>query len=174
MPIRVRLTLLFTLATIVLLAGGGWIYLRQLTNGLLSSLDSSLRTRASTLQVEVRANDVGSLQQLASSPLLSPFDEVGQVLRADGTVFVGSPGFGSTKLLSARQRAAAASGAMTFDTTLSGVRAGGSSRASDSPATVERLRGPSAAANCSSSPQTVKSSTTPSTRQSGSYCSSEP
>jgi two-component system OmpR family sensor kinase len=114
-PIRVRLTLVFMFATVLLLSGGGWLYLRGLDSGLDSSLDTSLRARAVALQADVAARDIAALDEGGSGALLPVADTVAQVLTASGHVVANSPGLPDRSLLSAAQLKKAAVQAITFD-----------------------------------------------------------
>lgn len=115
MPIRVRLALVFMFATVLLLGGGGWLYLRGLDSGLNSSLDTSLRVRAAALQADVAARDTAGLHEAGSGSLLPFTDTVAQVLTPAGVVVANSPGLADRSLLSAAQRRQAAAKAISFD-----------------------------------------------------------
>lgn len=118
MPIRLRLTLLFTIATVLLLAGGGFIYWRQLASGLNASLETSLRSRASALQTEVRTNDATDIRETGPDALLGFGDTIAQVIATSGSVLETSNGLGKKSLLSPAQLLQASRGQLTFDTTI--------------------------------------------------------
>jgi two-component system OmpR family sensor kinase len=125
-PIRVRLALVFMFATVLLLGGGGWLYLRGLDSGLNSSLDTSLRVRAATLQADVAAHDTADLGEGGYGSLLPVSDTVAQVLTASGTVRANSPGLANTSLLSKVQLKRAAAGAISLDATVHTTASSGS------------------------------------------------
>ena len=54
MPIRVRLTAFAAVGALLAVVLGGWIFVHQLRDGLHSSVDSSLRSRADALVQTVR------------------------------------------------------------------------------------------------------------------------
>ena len=137
MPIRVRLALVFMFATVLLLGGGGWLYLRGLDSGLNSSLDTSLRVRAAALQADVTARDTADLSEAGSGSLLPVSDTVAQVLTTSGRVVANSPGLPNHSLLSPAQLRQAAVAAISFD---AGVQATARGR-SDLDVYRERLLG---------------------------------
>jgi len=55
MTIRSRLALLFTLAVLALVAGGSYLFVNRLRDGLDQSLDSRLTTRASGITGDLHA-----------------------------------------------------------------------------------------------------------------------
>jgi two-component system OmpR family sensor kinase len=136
-PIRIRLALVFLLGTVLLLGGGGWLYLRGLDSGLNASLDTSLRIRATALQVDVAARDTADLRETGSGSLLPVTDTVAQVLTTSGAVVANSPGLPNRSLLSAAQLKQAAVAAISFD---AGIQATASGR-SDFDTYRERLLG---------------------------------
>jgi signal transduction histidine kinase len=91
LPVRIRLTLVFTaVMAVVLVAIGGLVYLR-FDAELGSALDQSLRTRA---------DDLSSTRSLASGDrLVEPDESLAQVLGADGSVLASSDGIGSRPVL---------------------------------------------------------------------------
>jgi two-component system, OmpR family, sensor kinase len=91
LPVRIRLTLVFTaVMAVVLVAIGGFVYLR-FDAELGSALDQSLRTRA---------DDLSSTRSLASGDrLVEPDESLAQVLGADGSVLASSDGIGSRPVL---------------------------------------------------------------------------
>src|ERR1039458_10461524 len=97
MSIRLRLAVVFTLASALLLSVGGWLFVSTLSNSLMSSIDSQLSVQAShgssyltsnpsspktpvgtnvpeyVVQVIDQANQVrGASAEAARPPLLSP------------------------------------------------------------------------------------------------------
>jgi two-component system, OmpR family, sensor kinase len=117
-PIRLRLALVFTVATLLLLAVGGWAYWRDLGAGLNASLDTSLRTRAVALQTEVLQNDADDIRETGPGGLLGFGDTIAQVIRSTGQVLETSNGLPPKSLLSQAQLATAARGHLTLDTTI--------------------------------------------------------
>jgi two-component system, OmpR family, sensor kinase len=117
-PIRLRLALLFTIATAVLLAGGGFIYWRQLASGLNASLETSLRSRATALQTEVRTDDANDIHETGPDALLGFGDTIAQVITTSGTVQETSNGLAKKSLLSHDQLLEASRGELIFDTTI--------------------------------------------------------
>lgn len=101
MPIRLRLALLFALATAVLVSVGGYAFVRSLANGLESSLDSSLRTRAATLEQVVRnATGGADLQDGGRNRLFQSEDELTQVLDPASQIAAASEEAGNRPLVS--------------------------------------------------------------------------
>jgi two-component system, OmpR family, sensor kinase len=100
--IRVRLALLFALATAVLVSVGGYAFVRSLANGLETSLDTSLRTRSATLSQVVRDATGGAaeLQAGGSSKLFQSEDELTQILDPTGGVVALSEDAGKRPLVS--------------------------------------------------------------------------
>ena len=118
MPIRLRLALLFTLAMMLLLAGGGYAYWRQLGAGLNASLDTSLRSRATALQAEVLENDTADIHETGPGALLGFGDTIAQVVTSSGRVLESSNGLPKASLMTIQQLATAGRGHLTFDTTI--------------------------------------------------------
>src|ERR1700712_4032816 len=90
MPLRLRLTALFTLASALVVVLGGWLYLHQLRAGLLDATDASLLSRVVPLRTE--------LAELADQRTTTPpprNSDVGglltRVVRPDGSVAEESP-----------------------------------------------------------------------------------
>ncbi|CAN5416848.1 ATP-binding protein [soil metagenome] len=116
MRIRLKLAILFTAATLVLLAGAGLLFLTSLRSGLQSSVDNSLRSRAD--EVIAQLGDSSDGLGRSGTALHLADNSYGQVLTTSGVVVQGTDGAGSAPLLSPRQAAAAASGTHHFDATL--------------------------------------------------------
>lgn len=102
----------------LLLAGGGYAYWRQLGGGLNASLDTSLRTRATALQAEVLEDDTADIRETGPGALLGFGDTIAQVVTSGGSVLQTSNGLSKTSLMTTRQLAEAARGHLTFDTTI--------------------------------------------------------
>jgi two-component system OmpR family sensor kinase len=112
--------------TVLLLGGGGWLYLRGLDSGLDSSLDTSLRVRAAALQADVVARDKVDLADTGSGSILPASDTIAQVLTSAGVVKANSPGLSDKALLSAAQLQRAAKGVISFDATVQTMPSAGS------------------------------------------------
>ncbi len=69
MPLRWRLALLFAPGTAVVIATAGLLILQQLTAGLNSSLDATLRTRAAA-QVPCLASSHGCLKRCTAQSVV--------------------------------------------------------------------------------------------------------
>lgn len=108
MRIRVRLALLFALATAALVSVGGYAFVASLANGLESSLDTSLRTRTATLAHIVRDTSDGSslLENTAGNKLFQSEDELTQIFDATGQIVVTSEEAGRRPLIPASLRRA--------------------------------------------------------------------
>jgi len=78
MPIRWRLTIVFTAATVLLLGGLGVLFLRQLGSGLISNLDGALRTRANELIGQL-GTDGTNFSDPGQNPLILPGGMYGQI-----------------------------------------------------------------------------------------------
>jgi heavy metal sensor kinase len=94
-PLRLRLTLAFALATAVVLAGlGAFLYVR-LGDSLLEQLDESLQARAATLAtLVVDGDDVGPRVLAAGDE-----DVFAQLLRPDGSLLASAPTVAGAPLL---------------------------------------------------------------------------
>ena len=97
-PIRLRLTLFFTAAMAVVLAGAAWLLYLQVGSDLGSGIDQSLRSRAQDLGALVR--DGGSLRS-TSSPLIESGESFAELLSPGGRVLDASASLHRTPLLSA-------------------------------------------------------------------------
>ena len=83
MPLRLRLTLLFSLAAALAIGVAGVVFVAQLRDDLYDALDTGLPTRYAA-----------AYQELASEPALArlrPTDEPILVQRLDGTILVSNP-----------------------------------------------------------------------------------
>ncbi len=106
-PLRARMTLAFAAAAAVLLVALG-VFLHQ---RLLQELDGSLRTgleqRAGDLVRQVRGSET---PDLAGQAPFERGDDIVQVVRPDGRVLAGAPGYGARSLLDGEQRTRARAG----------------------------------------------------------------
>jgi signal transduction histidine kinase len=84
-PIRVRLTVAFACATLVLFAVAGFLFVRSFRHGLETSLDPGLRAQADTLVRQLRT-DAAGVDLRASDGGLPTRDVVAQVLDRGGGV----------------------------------------------------------------------------------------
>jgi two-component system OmpR family sensor kinase len=99
LPIRIRLTLAFTLVmTVVLAATGLFLYLR-LASALDRALDQGLRTRAADIAALVQQSDTG----LREGRNARPDSGFAQVIGGRGSVVDATPGIARSPLLSAAQ-----------------------------------------------------------------------
>ncbi|MCW2540625.1 MAG: hypothetical protein JWN95_2350 [Frankiales bacterium] len=78
MPIRLRLAILVTVVTLVVLSGAGVFFVRDLRSSLQNSLDVSLRARADQVGTQ--------LDQPASQSLQLPNGSFGQVVDSSGRI----------------------------------------------------------------------------------------
>jgi heavy metal sensor kinase len=107
LPIRLRLTLVFTLAMAVVLAGAGWFLYLRLGSDLAAGIDQSLRSRAQDVGALVR--DGGSLRG-AASPLVERGESFAELLGPEGRVLDSSGSLGGARLLSAAELARTGAG----------------------------------------------------------------
>ncbi len=114
MPLRVRLALLFALATAVVIAGAGLAFVLQLRVSVDASLDPGLRTQVAAVADELGAE--GGLGQLGQA------GGIVQVSALDGGLLVGSPEAGAQPLLDPAQWAQAAAGEVSFTSVVGGDR----------------------------------------------------
>ena len=107
LPLRIRLTLVFSLAMAVVLAAVGWFAYSRIANDLTGALDQQLRGRAQDLSALVRHG--GSLRT-TDGRLVESGESFAQLVTADGRVVDATPPLGRTSLLDAgeRRRAVAA------------------------------------------------------------------
>ncbi|SOD72792.1 hypothetical protein SAMN05892883_2129 [Jatrophihabitans sp. GAS493] len=122
LPIRLKIALASTLATVILLGGAGLIFLTTLHSGLQNSLDNSLRSRSDELAAEV--NSDGTVRSDLTSGRITLGDNTyGQVLGSDGAVLQSVDEL-QHSLLSAQQLAEAKSGARFFDVLVNSTHGG--------------------------------------------------
>ena len=98
LPIRLRLTLFFTAAMAVVLAGATWLLYLQVGSDLGSGIDQSLRSRAQDVGALVA--DGGSLRS-TSSPLIESGESFAELLSPGGRVLDASASLDREPLLSA-------------------------------------------------------------------------
>jgi hypothetical protein len=127
MSLRARLTLLFAVATLVLLAGAGLGFLWQLGTSVTAALDASLkaRTHLLTAQLAARQNPLTGLtgdQQGQHQGQFTGSDEITQIITPAGGLLLSSPAAGSQPLLSAAQLRMAPAGPLSFTTMIEGER----------------------------------------------------
>jgi two-component system, OmpR family, sensor kinase len=103
-PIRLRLTLVFTLAMALVLAGAAWFLYLRVGSDLAAGIDQSLRARAQDVRALVR--DGGSLRG-TGSPLIETGESFAEVLGPDGQVEDASDSLHGQALLSADELARA-------------------------------------------------------------------
>ncbi|MFN2517777.1 MAG: sensor histidine kinase [Jatrophihabitantaceae bacterium] len=132
MRIRLRLALLFTAASLVLLIVGGVLFIERLRSGLENSLDVSLRSHADTL-----ISQLGNFQDNGQTRLAPSLGTYAQVLTVGGAVLESSDGLPPTPLLTRAQAAAAAKGSVVTDTTVTLNAAG-----ENGPAEMRLFAGP--------------------------------
>jgi len=101
MPIRIRLAILSSLVTMLVVAGGGYLFVHSLANGLSTSLDTGLSSRAVALTQTVSDASGGiDFQDPGNIKLLRPQDAVAQVLDPRGHVVESSEEAGPKPLVS--------------------------------------------------------------------------
>jgi heavy metal sensor kinase len=111
MPIRIRLAVLFALATLVIFVTTSFLFVRSLHHEIETSLDTALRARADPLAQRVRAAPASvDIDDPARNSLLRPNEAVAQVISPTGRVVEASDEARSRPLVSAAQRHAARSG----------------------------------------------------------------
>src|SRR6185437_9763625 len=117
MTIRSRLALLFTLAVLALVAGGSYLFVNRLRDGLDQSLDSRLTTRASGITGDLHApGDNLSTSFISQLRLGNTNGIYAQLLSLSGDVLNSSRGLGGP-LISPTQAAAAANRSLSLDGT---------------------------------------------------------
>jgi hypothetical protein len=108
--IRVRLATVFTLATAILFALGAWLFVTQLSSGLLRLLDSQLQSdlgQASVITTPIRGH-IGAL----------PGQVMLQVFNPQGVLRSSTPDSGDTPLLNQAQLSEARRSTISFTTTI--------------------------------------------------------
>jgi two-component system OmpR family sensor kinase len=101
LPIRLRIAVASTVATLLLLGAAGLIFLTTLREGLQDSLDNSLQLSVSELQTQLSAD--GSIASSTSGPLQLADDGYAQVFAPDGTLRESSQPMLDRTLLTADQ-----------------------------------------------------------------------
>ena len=124
MPIRLRLALLFTAATLVLLTAGGFLFIGRLRAGLEHSLDVTLRTHADSLISQLGNGEGANFQDNGRTRLAPSLGSYAQVLTARDAVLESSDGLPPAPLLTPEQATAAAKGALVANTTVTLSAAG--------------------------------------------------
>jgi two-component system, OmpR family, sensor kinase len=99
-PIRLRLTLVFTVAMAVVLAGAGWFLYARVASDLSTSLDQQLRSRAQDVSALVRR--AGSLEA-AHGDLIESGETFAELLAPDGRVLQSTSPIGHHRLLTASE-----------------------------------------------------------------------
>jgi two-component system, OmpR family, sensor kinase len=107
LPIRLRLTLVFTLAMAIVLAAAAWFLYLRVGSELAAGIDQSLRSRAQ--DVSALVGDGGSLRA-TGSPLIEQGESFAELLGADGRVVDASNSLGGTPLLTSEEVARASRG----------------------------------------------------------------
>jgi two-component system OmpR family sensor kinase len=100
LPLRIRLTLVFSLAMAVVLAGAGWFAYARIATDLSRTLDQQLRGRAQDLTALVRHG--GSLRT-TQGRLVEPGESFAQLLTSGGQVLDATPPLGQGSLLTAAE-----------------------------------------------------------------------
>jgi heavy metal sensor kinase len=108
MPIRVRLAVLFALATLALMGAGGYVFVTSLEKELETTLDTSLRTRAQAL-VQRAKDPQSNLQASGPTRLIQSEDTVAQIIDPSGRVIESSAEAGTRPLVSRKLQHAAQS-----------------------------------------------------------------
>jgi hypothetical protein len=106
-PLRLRLAVLFSMATAVAIAVGGFFFVHQLRADLNDTTDRGLRAELAELSQELTSD--------GHPPPLGPADDPILVERLDGTVVAASPAAAGWTI-SPQQRQRALSGDVLFDT----------------------------------------------------------
>ena len=116
MPLRLRLAVLFALATAAVILVAGVAFVLQLRVSVDASLDPGLRTRAAAVADELGAG-------LVDQPLPGvDSDSIVRVSTIDGQVLLASPNTGPAPLLTPQQRQSALTGEVSFTTSVNGER----------------------------------------------------
>jgi signal transduction histidine kinase len=125
MSLRARLTLLFAVATLVLLTGAGLGFLWQLRASVTAALDASLRARAHTVIAQLAAGrqpltGAGGDQQGQHQGNYTGSDELTQIMAPTGRLLFFSPAAGNQALLSTAQLRRAQAHPLSFSTVIEG------------------------------------------------------
>jgi signal transduction histidine kinase len=111
-PIRLRLTIVFTLAMAVVLAAAAWFLYLRLGSDLASGIDQSLRSRGQDVGALVRD---GASLRTTGSPLIERGESFAQLLGPGGRLLDSSGSLGSRRLLSSAEIAQARGGPIFLD-----------------------------------------------------------
>ena len=111
-PLRLRLTIVFTVAMAIVLTGAGWFLYVRVASDLARGLDQSLRSRAQDVSALVR--DRGSLRA-TGSPLIERGESFAELIRTDGRVLDSSPSLERHGLLTSGDLALARRKPVFFD-----------------------------------------------------------
>jgi len=101
LPLRIRLTLVFSLAMALVLAAVGWFAYSRISSDLAGTLDQQLRGRAQDLSALVRHG--GSLRT-TDGQLVESGESFAQLVTADGRVVDATPPLGRKSLLDLGER----------------------------------------------------------------------
>ncbi len=112
LPIRTRLTLVFTVAMAVVLAAMGIFVYSLVASDLSAALDRELRSRAQDLSALVERN--GSLER-TGSPFIEHGETFAELLGPDGRVLDATPTIGTFRLLNDAELERAAAGPIFVD-----------------------------------------------------------
>jgi two-component system OmpR family sensor kinase len=114
MSIRLRLSTLFTLATALLFSAGAWLFVAELSSGLLRQLDSQLQ--ASVAQ----ASRVATSHTLSGTGVALPGEYVIQIFDSAGHIQSATPDSRDTPLLTTAQLRSATAGSIVMTSTIDG------------------------------------------------------
>jgi two-component system OmpR family sensor kinase len=115
MSIRSRLALVCGGATLLLLLGGGFVFLQQLRTGLDHNLDTTLRARADAVIAGLTGTEGSDFPDTGPGSLLHSSDVLGQVVTVGGTIEQSSDTVGTQPLLTPAELATAARRPLTLD-----------------------------------------------------------
>lgn len=113
-PIRLRLTLAFTVVMALLLAGSGVFLRARVGDALMDTVDHGLESRAGDIGTLLSQDD-SALSDPGSSPLESEGETLAQVLDRRGRIVVATEAVRSTPLLTRPQAAVALRHTLVFD-----------------------------------------------------------
>jgi heavy metal sensor kinase len=119
LPLRARLTLVFASAMAVVLAVTGFVLYNHLAASLDSTLNQSLRARASDVAALVTQADSG-LRTSRPGASRGPENSFAQVLDSKGRIFDQTPGLGPAPLLNPAELKAARKGTLLVPRTQNG------------------------------------------------------